>query len=385
MVTYRAVATSRYREYFTGIIETGLKTNKPVILTQTSEGVQMNILSTARPATAVVEYIVPSFNWLTNNKGNEITRMRTGNIRVYLQRPWFSSGDDEMLGVLLPIKNVMLSEIGKLHCTVWGKDPVFNSPELNNTNFPQVENFPFAAAYDTVSLAEDENTKMTVAAYKVLFDGEKQLHFADIPISINQAYFPFVRLCIARYQAHSLKISSKDCCLSASTTVDWLQVVPVRYTALYFKGSKAVFDVALRGTAAYTFTDQQIEVQGGLRVPSRTLINVTVTDTGGVPKTEDTYIRINGRSTKILFIENFYLDRKQYKGNQIEFVQRIELPGEFSGKPYRVEIREYELHEFDPIRSTEEAKKNFGGDNIKNTVHRYKERLVFMDVIEVNL
>jgi hypothetical protein len=384
MVNYRCIATSRYREYFTGIIETGLKTNKPVNLTQTGDNVQINILSTARPATAVVDYIVPSFNWLTNNKGNEITRMRTGNIRVYLQRPWFSSGDDEMLGVILPIKNVMLSEAGKLHCTVWGKDPVFNSPELNGTNYPQVENFPFAAAYDTVTLAEDESTKMTVAAYNVLFDEEKQLHYADIPININQAYFPFVRLCVARYQKHSLRINNKDCCLSASTTVDWLQVVPVRYTALYFKGSKANFDVALRGTAAYSFTGQPIEVIGGRKVPSRTLINVTVTDTGGVPKTEDTFIRINDRSTRNLFTQDFYLERQQYKGNQIEFVQRIDIPGEFSGKPYRVEIREYELHEFDPIRATEEAKKNFGGNNIKEALHRYEERLVFMDVIEVN-
>ena len=387
MVNYKGVATSRYREYFTGIIETGEKTNKPISLIQTGDALQINILSSARPATAVVDYVVPSFNWLTSDKGTEITRMRTGNIRVYLQRPWFSSGDEEMLGVLLPIKNVMLSETGKLHCTVWGKDPVFNSPELNGTNYPQVENFPFAAAYDTVTLAEDESTRMVVAAYKVLFDEEKQLHYADIPININQAYFPFVRLCVARYQKHSLKINNKDCCLSPTTTVDWLQVVPVRYTALYFKGGKNEFDVALRGTAPYTFTGQKF-MNDNAQSPSRCKITVTVENTT-LGKSDDAFISMNDRPQGIntsVFIKQYYLDRQQFKGNQIEFVERISLGSAYATQPFRVVIREYELHEFDPIRVAEEARKR-AFDRRATTgapVPQYEERLVFMDVFEVN-
>lgn len=386
MVNYKGVATSRYREYFTGIIETGEKTNKPVSLIQTGDAVQINILSSARPATAIVDYVVPSFNWLTSDKGTEITRMRTGNIRVYLQRPWFSSGDDEMLGVLLPIKNVMLSETGKLHCTVWGKDPVFNSPELNGTNYPQVENFPFAAAYDTVTLAEDESTRMVVAAYKVLFDEEKQLHYADVPVNINQAYFPFVRLCVARYQKHSLKINNKDCCLSPTTTVDWLQIVPVRYTALYFKGGKNEFDVALRGTAPYTFTGQKF-MNDNAQSPSRCKITVTVENTT-LGKSDDAFISMNDRPQGIntsVFIKQYYLDRQQFKGNQIEFVERISLGSAYATQPFRVVIREYELHEFDPIRVAEEARKRaFDRRTTGAPVPQYEERLVFMDVFEVN-
>jgi hypothetical protein len=388
MVNYKGVATSRYREYFTGIIETGEKTNKPVSLIRAGDAVQLNILSTARPATAVVEYVVPSFNWLTSDKGSEITRMRTGNIRVYLQRPWYSSGDDEMLGVLLPIKNVMLSEAGKLHCTVWGKDPVFNSPELNGANYPQVENFPFAAAYDTVSLAEDESTKMTVAAYKVLFDEEKQLHYADIPVNINQAYFPFVRLCVARYQKHSLKINNKDCCISPTTTVDWLQVVPVRYTALYFKGGKNEFDVALRGTAPFTVTGQKF-MNNNTQSPSRCKITVTVENTT-LGKSDDAFISMNDRPQGIntsVFIKQYYLDRQQFKGSQIEFVERISLGSSYATQPFRVVIREYELHEFDPIRVAEDARKRAfdrRATNVPAPVPQYEERLVFMDVFEVN-
>lgn len=389
MVNYHGVATSRYREYFTGIIETGEKTGKPIDLSQVGDSVQINILSTARPATAVVEYVVPSFNWASKESSNEVTHIRTGNIRVYVDRPWFSSGDEEMLGIILPIKNVALSDVGKLHCTVWGKDPVFNSPELNGTNYPQIENFPGADAYDTVSLSEDENTKMSVAAYKVLFDEEKQMHYADVPIAINQAYFPFVRLCVARYQKHSLRLNNKDCCLSPSTTVDWLQVVPVRYTGLYFKGGKNEFDVAVRGTAPYTFKGEKLYLENsGDTAISRSKIVVTIENTS-LAKREDAFVSINDRMqglTTTEYIKEYFVKREQFKGNQLDFVERISLGNTFNNQPFRVVIREYELHEADPIRIKEQQKDGFKivGRGPTLPPPTYAERLVFMDVFEVN-
>lgn len=389
MVNYHGIATSRYREYFTGIIETGDKTEKPVDLSQVGNSVQVNILSTARPATAVVDYVVPSFNWVAKEGATEITHMRTGNIRVYVERPWFSSGDDEMLGVILPIKNVALSDIGKLHCTVWGKDPVFDSPELNGTNYPQIENFPGADAYDTITLAEDENTKMSVAAYKVFFDEEKQMHYADVPVAINQAYFPFVRLCVARYQKHSLRLNNKDCCLSHATTVDWLQVVPVRYTGLYFKKGKSEFDIAVRGTAPYTFKGERLHLDnsGDIAI-SKSKIVVTIENTS-LAKREDAFVSINDRMqgiTSTEFIKEYFVKRDQFKGNQLDFVERITIGDSFNSRPFRVVIREYELHEADPIRTRENGKATFSivGSGPTLPPPAYAERLVFMDVFEVN-
>jgi hypothetical protein len=394
MVEYDLVATTRYREYFTGIIETFVKTGKAYSLTQTGfiENPQsknnddlkkLNILSSARPAAPVVDYIVPSFNWIRGDKGNEMVNMRTGNIRVYLKRPWYSSGDGEKLAVLLPIPNVMNNKAQLMHCTVWGKDPVFNSPELNQANYPQKENFPFAADYDTVTLPEDENSKMVIAAYNVLFDEEKQLHYADIPVDIKQAYFPFVRLCLARYQRNSIRAGGRDCCLSNTVTVDWLQIVPVRYTALYFKGGKNVFDVALRGTASFGVIAGAIK--GLPENQTKCRISITIENTV-LPKTDDAFISVNNRPQGInttLYIKQYDLRRDQLRGSQIEFVERITLDGQYASQPFRVVIREYELHESDPIVARiKQAQKAFATS--PGFVPEYTERLVFMDVFEVN-
>ncbi len=392
-IEYDLVATTRYREYFTGIIETFVKTNKAYSLTQTgfienpaakspADKKLLNILSSAKPAAPVVDYIVPSFNWIKTDKGTETVHMRTGNIRVYLKRPWYSSGDGEKLAVLLPIPNVMINKTQAMHCTVWGKDPVFNSPELNQSNYPQKENFPFAADYDTVMLAEDESSKMVIAAYNVLFDKEKQLHYADIPIDIKQAYFPFVRLCLARYQRDSIRKDGKDCCLSNSVTVDWLQVVPVRYTALYFKGGKNVFDVALRGTAPYALS--ALPIKGLQENVTKCRISITIENTQ-VAKTEEAFISINNRAQGITtsqFLKQYDIRRDQLRGSQIEFVERIELSPQFASQPFRVVIREFELHESDPV--VVQAKQKANAFVSINYQPEYTERLVFMDVFEVN-
>jgi hypothetical protein len=385
MVNYTPVASTRYREYFTGILDTAKRNGKVLSQVQTGQPIMQNVLSSAKPSVPVIDYILPSFNWLTNDKGSEITRMRTGNIRVYLKRPWYSSGDGEMLAVLLPIKNVLINETQKMYCTVWGKDPVFNSPELNNTNYPQVENFPFAAKYDTVTLAEDENSKMVIAAYKVLYDKEKMMYYADIPVNIGAAYFPFVRLCLARYQEHSLRLENKDCCLSNTVTADWLQVVPVRYTGLYFKGAKNIFDIALRGTAPYMVSANTIK--GLPDNMTRCRIEISIENTQ-LSKTDDAFISISNRQQGLntrQYIKQYDLRRDQLRDNQIEFVERIELGGNYAAEPFRVVIREYEMHEFDPLRVKEDAKKRAMSSNQNfDDLHEYRGRLVFMDVYEVN-
>lgn len=395
MVNYTPVATTRYREYFTGIIETGMKTGKPVTITQTGDSITLNVLNSARPGAPVVDYVVPSFNWVKANKGNEETHLRTGNIRVYLQRPWYGSGDDERIAVILPPKGTdpVNNPVLKKYCTVWGKDPVFMAPDLNNSNYPQLDHFPFGldkndpklndenfaktvpCIYDTVKLAEEPNVNVMVAAYKVLFDVEKQLYYADIPINIGFAYFPFVRLSLARYQKHSLRINGTDCCMGNSVQADWMQVVPARYTGIYFKGGKNNFEIALRGVAPFTRNPDSFP---GYENSARVRVNITVENTS-FAKTDEAFISINDRQTRtLIWTKQYDLTLRQLKNGNLEFVEKVELPGEWSSKPFRVVIREYELHEFDPLRAQEKAFTN------PKQYHEYGERLVFMDVFEVN-
>ena len=392
MVNYSPVAATRYREYFTGIFDTAVKNGKTVLQTQTGEAVQLNILSSARPTIPVIDYVVPSFNWLKTKAGNIDTHLRTGNIRVYLKRPWYSSGDDEKIAVILPSKGVMQKSIQEKYCTVWGKDPAFVAPDLNNSNYPVQEHFPnaeaykklgfdkfpLAAEYDTVHLAE-ENDTVSIAAFTVLFDKEKQLHYADIPVFIAFAYFPFVKLSLARYQRNSLRQNETDCCLSNTVQTDWIQVVPARATALMpLKGSPNIYDVVVRGTPAGV-TPGQAMLKAVNNGSVKVKITITVENTS-IPKSDEAFISVNDRGQGLKtteYIKQTELNDTHFKNGQIEFIERITV----NSGGAKIVIREYELHEADPIRAHAKQKSNaFGQPNYQP---EYAERLVFMDVYEL--
>src|SRR5262245_59944289 len=46
--------------------------------------------------------MLPTFRWDRKDEGSKRTHVRHGKaVRVWLRRPWFSSGDGELLGVVL--------------------------------------------------------------------------------------------------------------------------------------------------------------------------------------------------------------------------------------------------------------------------------------------
>ena len=374
MVNYTPVATTRYREYFTGIIETAKQKGETLPLIQTGDTVQLNILSSAKPTVPVIGYVVPSFNWIKNEKENEWSHLKTSNIRVYLKRPWYSSGDEEKLAVILPPKGIDPPRNPELkkYCTVWGKDPAFVAPDLNNSNYPQVDHFPFAADYDTVKLAESD-TAVSIAAYKVLFDREKQMHYTDIPINVGFAYFPFIRLSLARYQRHAVRNNGRDCCLSNMVQADWMQIVPARATAITFERGKNIFSVAVKGIAPFSSNPDNFAGAAG---NTRVKISIAVENTQ-FAKTEEAFISINDRQTRTnIWSRDYDLTFRQVVNGAINFLERVEIDSQWTSKPFRVVIREYELHEFDPVRAQEKA-------FTSAAYHEYAERLVFMDVFEV--
>jgi hypothetical protein len=107
-VTYQAIATTRFREYFPAEI-----TDKPSLITSEGPTVQLNVPSSRRPDPPIVLYVVPTWTWderrilgtsFPGFRGPPTTLFRTrsgGGLRVYLNRPWYSSGDGELLGVVL--------------------------------------------------------------------------------------------------------------------------------------------------------------------------------------------------------------------------------------------------------------------------------------------
>ncbi len=95
-VTYWAVATTRFLEYFPTSI-----TNDPAQITQTSNLWVVDVPCSVPPPAPKLLYAIPTFRWTKTNTATSITHQRRGGVRVYLDRPWYVSGEAEQLGIVV--------------------------------------------------------------------------------------------------------------------------------------------------------------------------------------------------------------------------------------------------------------------------------------------
>ena len=216
-----------------------------------------NVPSTARPAAPSVLYIVPIYQRATTSSG--VTRTG-GALRVYLDRPWWSSGDGELLGVVC-CPPATLEADGDVptalapFVTQWGFDPVFSSTTSMPAQ-PNPGNFPLrlTGTFDSTPLpVEGTPYEVNVAGHEVGFDSTRGLWFCDVQL-LNDgvelpSYMPFVRLALARFQPNSLE----DAYLSKIVLTDWAQLAPdrsVTVTQTGVQGRRVLFSVTVAGRAA---------------------------------------------------------------------------------------------------------------------------------------
>ncbi|MDE2402650.1 MAG: hypothetical protein KGL90_13390 [Burkholderiales bacterium] len=264
LVTYHLVATTRFREYLPPslfaqtdkVTRVGPPTLETLALVggATDYGAPMlfNVAgavpsgtivpNTAPPASPQVVYAVPTFQW-RQVLGAQLPRQtstRFGNgLRVYLERPWFSSGDGELLGVvLLPDGAAFqgMRDALQPYVTQWGLDPLFDSalPKPNIT----AHDFPRAVASETVGLVELQDPADTatpkftqpvvVVGHRVEWDDSRKLWFVDIELNPGLSYMPFVRLALVRYQPQSLPFAK----ISRVVQAEFAQVLPRRSAEL---------------------------------------------------------------------------------------------------------------------------------------------------------
>jgi hypothetical protein len=207
VITYRAIATSRFRDYF--------DRNDPSLdFTRTSDPVQVDVPSSAPPLAPKLVSVLPAFAWTRNVTPQLATSIRRGGVlRVHLARPWFSSGEGELLGVLCRstgLQQPSTSEWLSRHVSVWGQDPIWRSRRL--ADYPSQSDFParldpaLDATREAVPLpgADPSGSPVAVAAHAVGYDRERGLMYADVEISAPDTYAPFLRLALARYQPFSI-------------------------------------------------------------------------------------------------------------------------------------------------------------------------------------
>jgi hypothetical protein len=218
-ITYHAVATSRFQEYFP---------EPDLDFTRSSAPLMVDVPSSARPGIPEVLYVVPTFGWEQQETSNVKTSVRFGNgLRVYLNRPWFSSGANELLGVVLwpasgnPIAAADYESL-KPYFTQWGNDPIWESGSLDSVPF--YSDFPLATTIGQGLTIDETPQVFDVAGHEPVYDAARGVWFCDITFSTVNGYTPFVRLALARYQPHSIQGVE----LSRVVLADFAQLTPNR-------------------------------------------------------------------------------------------------------------------------------------------------------------
>ncbi|MEV4398708.1 hypothetical protein [Nonomuraea sp. NPDC049607] len=266
-VVYRPTATTRFREYFHPSI-----TADPALVTSPGEpsagtaGRGWPVPASRRPEPPKPSYLLPTFRWnrQEDRPNKRYVTVRDGaGVRVYLDRPWFSSGDDELLAVVLdpPGGDPLPGHLA----TRWGTDPVWSDATVLPP--PAPANFPGPVASAALRLAESgEGRELAgaVVAYQPSYDAAKGLWFADVDVDLGaagreSAYFPYLRLALARYQPHALAGLE----LSPVVQAEFAQLVPGR-TLTVEEVSGGGLRVTLAGPAAAT----EFGLQAGAGLPA---------------------------------------------------------------------------------------------------------------------
>jgi len=213
-VSYTAVAATRFKEYLKDGVNPGSRASAPV---------RVHIPSSAAPPTPSLFYNVPILGWEPQvNAGPRVFKVRRGGgLRIYLNRPWYRSGADELLGVVVAAPGAPdVPQVSK-----WGRDPLKSTVGpgvLTEADFlgdiPHRITLPWANGAGNV----------TVLGHRVHYDVERNLWFADVIIDPHQSYFPFVQLALVRFQPYSLD----NLYISPAVISDFAQLAPERAASL---------------------------------------------------------------------------------------------------------------------------------------------------------
>ncbi|MFI1364965.1 hypothetical protein [Streptomyces griseochromogenes] len=339
-VHYTPTAVTRFREYFHPSI-TQDRANVTRIGPATDA---LPVPSSRRPEPPVVAYTVPTFHRerTVDDERDTVTQHRgPGGLRVYLKRPWFSSGDDEMLAVILDPGTAMPDTLA----TRWGVDPVWGDTTPLPT--PSAAHFPNAAQTLTgLRLAESPDTApvlVNAVAFAPTYHQERRLWYVDIDVHLDGGtagtqphYFPYLRLALARYQPYSVDPLH----LSKVERAEFAQLVPPRTVTGHREGDRLT--IRLTGPATYN----ELGRIGGTGVTAAAASRrVTVT--------------LQGRAT----VGEDDMDWKQV-GNPVELTSQADGSGfTWAGGVtppagrlltlYRLLVQEYELYRTDQDTATD--------------------------------
>ncbi|MBF6339722.1 hypothetical protein IU450_28085 [Nocardia abscessus] len=259
-VFYRLHGSSRYREFFTPE-----ELPPPDDARSAGNEVAVNIPSSAAPAPPVVRDVIPMFMWEQTTEPQHpfaIRRIRRSGVRIWLDRPWYSSGDGEMLAIITTGDSAA-AEGNAEKVSLWARDPILVGPQLassqpkldgDNKPLPLTSNeVPVLPAWQqrAVQLSldpqnapgrpllhvvkerksnspDDKDNVINAYAYRPEFHRERKRWFVDAVFDSASAIWPFLRLSVARYQPNSIT----GMAFSEVVPTDFVQLPPERIGTL---------------------------------------------------------------------------------------------------------------------------------------------------------
>jgi hypothetical protein len=254
VIDYRFRASTRFPEYF----HADLLAPDPGVPGDDGRSVvgptvSVSVPSSARPAAPVVHSVVPLFRWSDGAEPEQPVARRHGRragLRIFLERPWFSSGADELLGILLApggddtFGPPPPDQSGFPFVSKWGGDPAWFSAPVDQRPLAvvQLDNLLRTSGLDDraepgrpvtppqqLPLASlPEQPQVMVVGYRPQYNRERKLWYVDVAVDPGPTFWPFVRLAVCRYQPDSIP----GCHLSAPVRCHYVQLTPERTTSV---------------------------------------------------------------------------------------------------------------------------------------------------------
>jgi hypothetical protein len=286
----------------------------------------LKVLSTARPDAPKLRWIVPSFGW-DRTVENRSVRWG-GGLRVFLDRPWYSSGDDELLGVVFwkPATTGLLKL--EPYLSYAAHDPTWRGGTLGTMLV--AGDFPKATKQSTGVYLEEVGTyKVNVAGHMVRYDAERDLYYADIRIDPHKDYWPFVRMALVRYQPNSIA----GCEVSRVVVADFAQLAPNRVAQIVYGTPPTTATVKVAG-ATYAKSGLTLGTKLGQAADDHAHLTVTIEGTDD-PGSDDARSWVPLTEAQDLGRTSFVLGVGMWE-------KTLTLTGLPAKAAYRLAIREYE-------------------------------------------
>ena len=241
------VGTTRHRDCFPELADGDPLTQRRVPIPSLSR------LNTARPCAPDVAMVVPIYRWTRTHPSPGVrvsTRERAG-VRIWLRRPWMTTGPGEQLGVIAwgPNQAELGTEFDDKLMSRWGVDLLEESS--GRIGAPLLDaDFGGGGSVLPVSVpgvSAQAFPRNRLVPYEVRFDAERGEWFADVDVKLPDPLPAFLRLALVRFQPQSTAGNG----MSKVVATDWVPLQAPRSVTLKSLSTSTV-DVEVTVTGRHT-------------------------------------------------------------------------------------------------------------------------------------